>query len=632
MSVVSAIFLAAMAITPADRLAMADRRFNQRDYATAFKEYQALYRSGEQVNDGLLFRLAECRRAQDNQTDARRYYQVLLKKYPNSKHASQARLMSALAVAGETRRTELLLLDSDSSPADIRAAALYYLALDDNDPEKLQRAIKLDPNGKYAPHAKLRRASILASSGNAKEKRDAVELLTGIAFGHDEDSRKFAEDALYLAAATSYSDKKYRDAGNLLHRYLRSYPGGKYEKDVVKICAWCDYMQGKYTDTLALCVQEESDDTAYLTGASHYALGENELALKDFRGYLQKYPAGRYRNEAELPLARLEFGEAEKAGDMAKMVDAAQRGAKLGGIASDCLRLAWAYERAGRVDDAMREYIAVADRFPGTKEASEAMYLKAMIDLRERRWNAADLALKEALGNKLEPRRIPEAKYWRGIASVQLEHVEEGVALLKEAIEGGISLDMTREAKLIIADHDYNSGRIEEAKARYRELVASGAAERMNAKKALMVGKLIDSKECAKALADSESPEWRQAGWALLGHIEEAEKNYQAAIDAYRRADAELVETDELPAAVLRLGVLEVGNGEFDCAEKTLVKAVDLNKEDVLARAEAYLGLAKVAAGKGDKETAVGYATVVATLFDRTPFAAEAQRMLEEAK
>ena len=35
--------------------------------------------------------------------------------------------------------------------------------------------------------------------------------------------------------------------------------------------------------------------------------------------------------------------------------------------------------------------------------------------------------------------------------------------------------------------------------------------------------------------------------------------------------------------------------------------------------------------GKGDKETAVGYATVVATLFDRTPFAAEAQRMLETA-
>jgi len=255
-----------------------------------------------------------------------------------------------------------------------------------------------------------------------------------------------------------------------------------------------------------------------------------------------------------------------------------------------------------------------------------------MIDLRESRWNAADLALKEALAGSLDTRRTAEAKYWRGIASVKLEHEEEGVKLLREALALGLSLDMTREARLIIADFEYNSGNIETAQAEYRDLVANGAAARMSAKKAFTVGKLINSKECAKALIDSEAPEWRQAGYSLLGSIEDGEKNYRAAMEAYRSAIDELVETDELPKTVLRLGVLETENGEFDKAEKTLVKAVDLNKNDVLARAEAYLNLAKVAAGQGDKEKASGYATVVATLFDQTPFAAEAERIAEESR
>ncbi|MBR4522728.1 MAG: tetratricopeptide repeat protein [Kiritimatiellae bacterium] len=627
MTAFAGLLLAAITITAADRLAMADRLFNKGAYQDALKEYVALYKGDDSVRDDLLFRLAECYRAVGRTADARRIYTLLVKKHPNSKFVARSRLMAAIAVDAGRQKEELLLLDSDSVPNDIRAAALYYLGIANNDAEKLARSIRLDPKGKYAPYAKLRRASILATSGDQKEKRDAVQLLTDIAFGPESE---FSEDALYLAAATSYSDKKYRDAGNLLHRYLKSYPDGKHKSDVIRICAWCDYLQNKYADTLALCQRLESDDTVYLAAAAHYALAENELALGKFREYLQKYPTGRYRNEAELPLARLEFNEAEKSDDRQKLVDAAQRAANLSTLPADHLRLAWAYEKNSRFEDAVREYAAIAAANPGTREAAEAMYLKAMVDLREGRWNAADLALKEALDGKLEQRRVAEARYWRGIASVKLEHEEEGVRLLREALEAGLSLDMTREAKLIIADFEYNAGNVETAKAAYRELVANGAAARMSAKKAFMVGKLISSRECAKALIDSETPEWRQAGYALLGQIEEADSNFRSAMDAYRRAVDELVETDELPKTMLRLGVLETDNGDFDSAHKTLVKAVDLNKDDVLARAEAYLNLAKVAAGKHNREEASGYATVVATLFDKTPFAAEAERILEE--
>lgn len=627
MNFFAALLLAAISITAGDRLAMADRLFNKGAYQDALKEYKTIYRNDGSDKDDLLYRLAECYRALGSNVEARRIYSLLVKNFPASKYAHRSRLMAALAVENPVRKEELLLLDSDSVPNDIRAAALYYIGVADNDAEKLSRSIKLDPKGKYAAYAKLRRASILATSGSAKEKRDAVQLLTDIAFGED---KEFAEDALYLAAATSYGDKKYREAGSLLHRYLKSYPSGKYRADVIRVCAWCDYLQGKYADALVLCQQLECEDTAYIAGAAHYALRENAIALAKFKDYLQKYPAGKYRSEAELPLARLEFTDAEASGDDSRLVDAAQRAVNLGSMPQDRLRLAWAYEKVGRLEDAIAEYNDLAEKHPGTKEATEAMYLKAMIDLREGRWNAADLALKEALAGSLDTRRTAEAKYWRGIAAVKLEHEEEGVALLKDALQLGLSLDMTREARLIIADFEYNRGNIETAQAEYRDLVANGAAARMSAKKAFTVGKLINSKECAKALIDSETPEWRQAGYSLLGSIEDGEKNYRAAMEAYRSAVEELVETDELPKTVLRLGVLETENGEFDKAEQTLVKAVDLNKDNVMARAEAYLNLAKVAVGKGDREKAGGYATVVATLFDKTPFAAEAERIAEE--
>ena len=72
------------------------------------------------------------------------------------------------------------------------------------------------------------------------------------------------------------------------------------------------------------------------------------------------------------------------------------------------------------------------------------------------------------------------------------------------------------------------------------KLVKEGACERMSASRIHMVGKLLGGAEgeiCAKALAKGETPEWRQAGWALLGDCLERRAAYTEAIDAYRKSD-----------------------------------------------------------------------------------------------
>ena len=630
MTLLSAFLFAAITVAPADRLAMADRLFNRGAYADARSEYEAL--KGENVlpYDDLLYRLAECDRAIGRKADARASYGELLERFPASRHADRARLMCALAGTDDEKRSELRVLDSDRVAADIRSAALYHLGVLNNDVDAFERCVSVSPKGRYAPYAKLRRASLLAASQDAAERRQAVRLLLEIAFSNN---GEFSEEALYLASTTSYGEKRYGEASTLFRRYMKYYPKGKHIREAVSICAWCDYLTGKYADAISLCGNGTTEDTAFLMAAATHASGDTHKAKPLFEAYIEKYPQGRYVKDAELPLSRLGFAEAEKAGDSSKALEFAKRAAAISNSASDRLRVAWAYEKCGSPEDAEREYLAVAADFPSTTEAAEAMFRKALADLREERWSAAELSLAEALGGQLDPRRHAEALYWRGIAAIRMGHEEEGVAHLRTAIEKGLALDQSREARLLIADCDYNSGRRDEAKSAYSLLVKEGAAARMSAAKTLAVGKLLfpgeEAEICAKALIKSDAPEWRQAGYALQGSVEENAKAFSAAIESYRRCMAENCKTEDLPKVAARLGALEAANGDWDNAEVTLSRAVELNADDVMARAESYLHLAEVSAAKGNIKNARAYATVLTTLFEGTPFAKEAEEILK---
>ena len=627
----AAVLLAAIAVAPADRLAMADRLFGRGDYAGARAEYAALKGDGSLAGDDVLHRLAECDRMLGRLAEARAEYGELLSRHPASRHAERARLMRALAGTDDEKRSELRALDSDRVDPELRAVALYHLGVLDGDGDALDRCVKLAPKGRYAPYAKMRRASSLASSEDRGARRKAVGLLLEIAFGGE---GEFAEEALYLAATTCYGDGRRGEAASLLRRYMKTYPKGRHAAEARSVCAWCDYLSGKYADAVAMCGDGPADDTCFLLAAATHASGDARAAKPLYERYLERFPVGRYRRDAELSVARIGFVDAEKSGDAAAAVECARRAAALSSLAADRLRVAWAYEKAERPEDAVREYAAVARDFPGSAEAAEAMFRKALADLREERWAAADLALAESLSSgKLDAAKRAEALYWRGVACIRLGHAEEGAARLREAEEAGLSVDRSREARLLVADCDYAAGRVDAAKAAYAKLVGEGAAERMSASKTLAVGKLLfpgdEARICAAALLKGDAAPWRQAGYALLGAVEERAGNFAAAMAAYRSCMAEDCTTEDLPRAAARLGALEAAAGEWDAAEATLKRAVELNGADVAARAECYLHLAEVSAAKGDSRSARAYATVVTTLFEGTPFAAGAAEILK---
>ena len=633
---------APLGVTAKDRMAMADRLFDKGRYELAMKEYKALASDKTVAEDELLYRLAECERATGDVAASRRDYGALADRFPLSRHANRARLMRALQGTDEEKRAELKVLDSDKVPSDIRASALYHLGVLENSPDMLERSIKLEPKGKYAVYAKFRHASLIADDKDPAVRRSAIRELLEIHFGPD---AELAREALYIAGARSYSDKRYSEASTLYRRYLKKYPKDARAKDVRTMVAWSDYLGGKYQDCEAICGAGGTDDADYLLAACAYATGNRALARERMKKYLDAHPEGRYRKAAELPLARMEFEAAGKGDDISGAIEAAKRSASLSQDAADLLRLAWAYEKAGLDAEAVAQYLDVARKFPSTQEAVEALFRKSLADVRAARWSAAELTLAEALAMDVEDtKHKAEMQYWRGVACFMLGHEAQGAAILKEALTGGLSLDQNREARLMLADWDFKEERVAAAKAEYAALVREGACERMGAAKIRNVGNFLlgakvgaaaceEAAMCARALYDkADTPEWRQAAKILEGAACEADGKYSAAIAAYRMALSEHVRTEDAPEAALKLGILETRDGlDRARADATLREAVTLNADDTSRRATAYLWLARNSLLRGDAESAQAYATVVVTLFDDDELVAEAQKVLDEA-
>ena len=583
------LFAASLALAPADRLQMADKMFAKGMYADAAAEYAALKGEKTVSSDDIAFRIAECDRMTGREKEALAAYD------------------------------SLILRDI---PAPMRAVALYRLACARNDASLFLKCEQTDPKGRYAAFSRLKRALVLSKSGNSAERREATGIFFDLSMSPD---KSVAEEALYAAATLAYGDKRWNEAAILFGRLIK---GGKERaraKAAVVPYAWSSFLAGRYTECMSVCGESVEDDLFYLRASSLIALDRKEQGLAELAKYLEAHPRGRYRAAAELPVYRARFDAAVKKGDMSAVVQAAKLAAAASGSAADALRLAWAHEKSGALDEARAEYRRIAEKWPDDPATGEALFANALADLRAGNWNSGELALEEALKRFPKLPRRNEALYWKGVAAMHLGHDAEGVSRLEEALKLGVSLDQTREANLLIAGFEARSGRESDAAKRYSGLLLSGAADRMAAAQLAAVVKLLcecsewEAALCgAKALSGrSKDPAFMQTAAAREGQALEGLARSDEAIAAYRRAMSVKAETEEGAAAALALGLLEFRKGEFDAAEKTLADAIARNAgaAGTKSRAKAYRVLADVCRAKGDSLKAKGYETVLKELF-----------------
>lgn len=582
------LFASALALAPSDRLQLADKMFAKGMYADAAAEYGALKGERTVSPDDIAFRIAECDRLLGREKEALAAYDALILR---------------------------------DIPASMRAVAIYRLACARNDASMFLKCEQADPKGKYASFSRLKRALLLARSDKAAERREATGIFLDLSLSSE---KSVAEEALYAAATLAYGDRRWNEAAILFGRLRRLSLESARAKAAVVPYAWSSFLAGRYTECMSACGESREDDLFYLRAASMIALDRKEQGLAELDRYLEVHPKGRYRASAELPVQRARFDAAVKKGDISAAVQAAKLAAAAG-AASDALRLAWAHEKSGALDEARTEYRRIAARWPDDPAAGEALFANALADLRAGNWNAGDLALEEVLKRFSDFPRKNEALYWKGVAAMRLGHDVEGASRLEEALAIGLTLDQTREANLLIADFEARSGKTSEASRRYSKLVLTGAADRMAAAHLAAVVKLLAAHsqweavlKGAQALSNrSRDPAFMQIAAAREGQAFEGLSRSDEAIAAYRRAMSVKAETEEGSMAALNLGLLEFRKGEFDAAEKTLADAIARNSggNGIKARAKAYRALADVCRAKGDSLKAKGYETVLKELF-----------------
>ena len=633
MLIETSILITALTVAPADRLAMADRLFNRGEYAAAKSEYAALAGEKELPTEEIAYRKLCCAFQLGEKPEVRKDGEVFLRTFPASSNAGEVRYLRAMSAEGEERVRELRSLDAPSVSAARRASALCELGRITGDITAYERAMKADPGGRLFAYAKYYHAAALSASGNAADRRKAIEEFIDVAFGDD---RTIGADALYSAACLTFSEKRYGEAVSLAKRYLKKFPDDRAKAGRLRsIAAISEYNSGKYSSALELCGEAEGEEFDMIRALATHRFGDAAKGEELAKKYLEHHPSGPHRKEMETLIALGAFSAAEKKGDDRAMLEASRRVAALSGAAGDRLRYAWALDRGGDAAAAEKEYEAVAAAFPKSAEAADALYRRGLSLVRREQWSAAELSLAEALSSPaLAADRRGLASYWRGVACAQLGHTVKAEAFLKEALAAKLPPDEEREARLVLADFDYAAGRTEAAIAAYGSLVRSGAVERMNAAKTLAIGRLLGpepAKLCAEALVRSASAEWRQAGYALLGDCEERLGNAAAAAAARVKALAENCTTESAASAALKLGEYEAAAGSPEEAEKHLALAIRLNRNDGDARARAYLGLAKCALSRDNSEEVRKYATVVTTLFEKSPSAAEAGELLRKA-
>ena len=138
MTLLATLLAATLAVSAADRLAMADRQFRRGEYAAAMREYTAL-RGSELLASDVSFRILLAAHMLGDKAAVLKEGAVFLALEPTGEKADRARLMVALSDAPEKAAAALRALDRDDVAVGIRAEALYHLAAMTDDPSLFER-------------------------------------------------------------------------------------------------------------------------------------------------------------------------------------------------------------------------------------------------------------------------------------------------------------------------------------------------------------------------------------------------------------------------------------------------------------------------------------------------------------
>lgn len=445
---------------PSDRLAFANQLCKRGMYREALAEYEAIRGEASLPKDELAFRMGEAYRNLGRTKEAREQYRKVTKDTPESKYATFARLNAALISEGEARIGELKALDHGGTPDEIRATALYHLGEDARAKgdargamELYRRVEKIAGDADVGRLARLRRASLMAASGNAEERRSSMIVYLDVANGDD---RELAAEALYMAGMVSYRDARYPEATMLFTRLRQEHKDSERAKEARIYAAWASYLAGRYSEALEIASPlrgERNEDAYYLTAAALRRQERRQDALVAYDEALAAFPKGKYADVEWFERLALVAGMGDHGKVLKIMKERSHYPAgyeeKVWSIGCDAAiavtnlpmaveyarlvaknrdselapnavhRLAWLLERMEDWPRAAVAYRGLATQWPKAPNAAQALYQAGMAEARSGRADQARADWTELLSKYPDSKFAPEALYARAMEEIR---------------------------------------------------------------------------------------------------------------------------------------------------------------------------------------------------------------------
>ncbi len=531
--------------------------------------------------------------------------------------------------AGHARALKLFQYVADNPP-DARVGAegwfqvaecLYRASAFEKSAEAYRKLGKLYPKDTRTAESRLRAAW---ANHNASRYADALRLCEGQSI-----NEKDTAEWVYLKANCLRQLMRHADAVACYRGLLTDYPGGRFAEAARHELALALYNGGLYKEAVGEAENlvgsgHLQKDIYWLLAESHAALGQADEAVQYYRLIVRDFADSEVACEATYRLAyhlqsRSDFVQAAE-----QFASVSIRCPDHDLVPRALFAAGYCWSRAGSDEKAVAAWRGLVEEHTADPLVEEAIFQKAMSEVRLKRDTDALSSLRELRRRFPESTFTVESAYWEGRLLQQAEKFADAEASLRLVLAADTRPDLRREAQLALAYVLQAQDKDQEAADRFQKLLGTPEGEGLSesllewlAQYRLEKKAYAQSVDAAKRLVSESRPaKWRQSGWYILGRAYDAQGQKAKAIKAYRGVIALGGEDPSVAEAALALGDTALAAGDAEAAAGYFERAATHTGGTISARARAYAGQGRAARASGDFDKAARYFMSVAILYD----------------
>ncbi len=550
------------ALAPQEQLQFADGLFSRGMFEAAIREY-LVYLGLEPDSpqaDAVYYRIGESYRGLGNRIAAEKAYERVRSNYPNSPYRARATFRSAelLAARNNPEAAIAVLKQMPALPAsdELGAAAEYLLANCQEKAGRTQEAaqtykqlIQGHERSPLASHAALALGNLLARDPATADEAEAWYALAA----ENPASDRVGAEALFQSAESFFRGKKYEESIRAYQALAQRYPNDERVAPSRLPLAWALHHAGRHADALRLCEAaldasakplpaDQQGEWLYIQGNCLRQLLRSEEAVAAYDRLMQMQPPHALAEHAAYEKALVLF----KAARYTEALEAARPLEKSPVHRHDVYwLLAESYAALKKEDEAIQYYQLLAEQFPDSDLAANALYRLGRLLQSRGEWPAASEIFLRIPERRPRDELAPQALFASAHSLSKAQRDAEAIRDWDRLIREYPNSSWTEEALYHKALSEGHLRRDQQALATWRDLLGRFPSGRYTAEAYFWSGVLLEE----------------------AGRLEEAEK-------ALRQALAAQPKPELVPRVEFRLGLVLQRLGRADESAAVLQKLV----------------------------------------------------------